>query len=209
MSLPVTLALAGKFTVQYYCNMLEELSVRNYALIENVSLSFEAGLNIITGETGAGKSIIVGALGFLLGGKATADCVRTGAEEAGVSAVIQIPPSQIEACAWLAARDLPLEDSRVVVRRSLKLNGRSSIFIQNVPVTRADLAQFMGLLFDIHGQHEHESLLRCESHRVYLDRFAGIEAEAADFNKIFLSLAEKRKAVEAAQSSSREREARI
>ncbi|MDR2510227.1 MAG: DNA repair protein RecN [Spirochaetaceae bacterium] len=189
--------------------MLEELSVRNYALIENITLSFEDGLNIITGETGAGKSIIVGALGFLLGAKSAADAIRTGADETGVSAVVALGQAREEAREWLSARDIPLEDGRLIVRRSLKTNGRGSIFIQNVPVSRADLAEFMALLFDIHGQHDHESLLRRETHRKYLDRFAGLEEEAARFNAVFTELSEKRRAVEAAQTSTREREARI
>ncbi|MDR2468495.1 MAG: DNA repair protein RecN [Spirochaetaceae bacterium] len=189
--------------------MLEELSVRNYALVENLTLTFEAGLNIITGETGAGKSIIVGALGFLLGAKAAVDCVRTGAEEAGVSAVLFVVKEHHDARLWLSARDINLEDGRVIVRRSLKTTGRGSIFIQNIPVTRNDLAEFMALLFDIHGQHEHESLLRRETHRQYLDRFAALENEVTEFNARFIELAEKRKTIEAAQSSTREREVRI
>lgn len=189
--------------------MLEELSVRNYALIDNVTLSFEDGFNVITGETGAGKSIIVGALGFLLGAKAAADCIRTGADEAGVSAVIFIGKDHREAQSWLLARDIRLEDERIIVRRGLKTSGRGSIFIQNIPVTRADLAEFTALLFDIHGQHDHESLLRRETHRVYLDRFAGLEGEVIQFTQAFNLLTEKRKALEAAQSSTREREAKI
>lgn len=189
--------------------MLEELSVRNYALIDNLTISFDNGLNVISGETGAGKSIIVGSLSFLLGAKAGTDLVRTGAEEAGVSAVVLLPEENNEARAWLNARDIAPEEGRVIVRRTLKLSGRGSIFIQNIPVTRTDLAEFMTTLFDIHGQHDHESLLRRETHRRYLDRFAGIEDEAAAFNSVFTSLSEKRKAAEAAQSSTREREERI
>jgi DNA repair protein RecN (Recombination protein N) len=189
--------------------MLEELSIRNYALIENLTISFENGLNIITGETGAGKSIIVGSLSFLLGAKSSADCVRTGADEAGISAVILVTENKIDARAWLKSRDIYLDDNRIIVRRNLKINGRGSIFIQNIPVTRIDLSVFMALLFDIHGQHDHESLMKCDTHRKYIDRFAGIEDDVSEFSRIFLSLAEKRKIIEAAQSSIREREAKI
>jgi DNA repair protein RecN (Recombination protein N) len=189
--------------------MLEELSVRNYALIDSLSLSFEGGLNILTGETGAGKSIIVGSLSFLLGAKTDPDVIRTGAEDAGVTAVVSLGTANREAADWLAGRDIEIEDGRVIVRRNLKTSGRGTIYIQNVPVTRSDLAEFMGLLFDLHGQHAHESLLRRETHRKYLDRFAGLEAELSEFNRIFLELTEKKKNLEISLRSERDRDLRL
>jgi DNA repair protein RecN (Recombination protein N) len=189
--------------------MLEELTVRNYALVDQLSVSFEGGLNILTGETGAGKSIIVGALGFLLGAKTDATVIRSGSEEASVSAVVSIRENNRDTLDWLFSRDLALEDRRVVVRRTIKSSGRSSIYIQDTPVSRGDLEQFMGLLFDLHGQHSHESLLRRENHRVYLDRFAGLEEEAARFNRFFMDLAEKRKALEQFAAHERDRAARL
>lgn len=189
--------------------MLEELSIRNYALIDSISLSFRGGFNVLSGETGAGKSIIVGSLSFLMGGKADADVIRSGAEEASVSAVVSVSKNNREVLAWLQSRDIEREEDTVIVRRSIKTNGRGSIYIQNAPVTRTDLAEFMGILFDLHGQHNHESLLRKESHRRYLDQFAGIEEEAAAYNRAFTGLAEKRKALEASLSSERDRDARI
>jgi DNA repair protein RecN (Recombination protein N) len=189
--------------------MLEELSIRNYALIDSLSLSFENGLNILTGETGAGKSIIVGSLSFLLGGKADTDMIRTGSEEASVSAVIGINERNQDVLDWLSGRDIETDDNTIVVRRNIKSSGRSSIYVQNVPLTRGDLAELMGLLFDLHGQHDHESLLRRETHRRCLDRFAGLEGEAAEFNALFLALGEKKKALELSLNSERNREERI
>jgi DNA repair protein RecN (Recombination protein N) len=189
--------------------MLEELSIRNYALIENISLSFGGGLNVFSGETGAGKSIIVGSLSFLMGAKAEAEVIRTGAGEAAVSAVISVHPQNLEAREWLSSRDIQPEDGRIIVRRSIRDNGRGSVFIQNVPVTRSGLAEFMALLFDLHGQHNHESLLRKENHRRHLDRFGGLEEEAAAFNRVFLELSEKKKALEASLISQRDRDARL
>jgi DNA repair protein RecN (Recombination protein N) len=189
--------------------MLEELNVRNYALIENLSVSFENGLNILTGETGAGKSIIVGSLSFLLGGKADIDVIRTGSEEAAVSAVISLREDNREVRAWLADRDIGIEDNRIIVRRNIKSSGRSSMYIQDTPVTRNDLAECMGLLFDLHGQHSHESLLRKESHRKYLDRFAGLEDEVLQFGAAFTELSELKKAYNASISSEKERETRL
>jgi DNA repair protein RecN (Recombination protein N) len=189
--------------------MLEELSIRNYALVENISLSFEKGFNVLTGETGAGKSIIVGSISFLMGAKTDPEAIRTGTEEASVTAVILLEQRNRDALDWLRARDIENEDNRIIVRRSIKTSGRNSVFIQNVPVSRADLEEFMGFLFDLHGQHNHESLLRKESHRRYLDQFAGLEDEALAYNKLFLELAEKRKAMESSLSSERDRESRL
>jgi DNA repair protein RecN (Recombination protein N) len=189
--------------------MLEELSVRNYALIENLTLSFENGLNILTGETGAGKSIIVGSLSFLLGAKADPKVIRTGSDEAAVSAVISVDEKNQDLLTWLKVREIEAEDGRIIVRRNIKSSGRGSIYVQNVPLTRTDLAESMAYLFDLHGQHAHESLLRKETHRRYLDRFAGLEEEAAEFNRGFLELADRKKAMETSLHNERDREARI
>jgi DNA repair protein RecN (Recombination protein N) len=189
--------------------MLEELSIRNYALIDSITLSFRQGLNILTGETGAGKSIIVGSLSFLMGGKVDADVIRSGCDEAGVSAVISVKKENTDVAEWLKARDIECEEDTVIVRRNIKTTGRGSIYIQNVPVTRQDLSEFMQLLFDLHGQHNHESLLRKENHRRYLDRFAGIEDEVLAFYKTFLELSEKKKTLEASLKSEKERQDRL
>ena len=189
--------------------MLEELSIRNYALIDSISLTFRPGFNVLTGETGAGKSIIVDSLSFLMGGKAEMDIIRSGSEEAGVTAVVSIHDKNREVLDWLASRDIETEDGTVIIRRTLKRTGRGSAFVQNIPLTRTDLAEFMGLLFDLHGQHNHESLLRKETHRRYLDRFAGIEDEVSAYSRIFAELAEKKKVLEASLSSERDRETRL
>jgi DNA repair protein RecN (Recombination protein N) len=189
--------------------MLEELSVRNFALIDSLSISFGPGLSVLSGETGAGKSIIVGSLSFLLGAKTDTEVIRSGCDEAGVEAVISISPQNREALDWLLSRDIEMEDGLIIVRRTVKASGRSSIYIQNAQLTRADLAEFMAFLFDLHGQHTHETLLKKEIHRVYLDRFAGLEDEALVFNRAFLALAEKRKALESSLSSERDRDSRL
>jgi DNA repair protein RecN (Recombination protein N) len=189
--------------------MLEELSIKNYALVDSISLSFRPGFNVLSGETGAGKSIIVGSLGFLMGGKAEADIIRSGSEEASVSAIVSVGSGSEEARDWLKEKDISLEDDTVIVRRTIRVSGRSSIFIQEKPVTRAELGDFMSLLFDLHGQHDHGSLLRKESHRRYLDRFAGIDGEVEQYASIFASLSEKRKSLETSLTGERDREARL
>ena len=189
--------------------MLEEMSIRNYALIDSITLTFRNGFNVLTGETGAGKSIIVGSLSFLLGGKAEVDVIRSGCDEASVSAVISVDRNNEEVESWLKTRDIESEEDSIIVRRNIKTSARGSIFIQNVPVTRQDLTEFMGLLFDLHGQHNHESLLKKESHRKYLDNFAGLENEVKEFSIAFLDLSEKRKTLEASLKSDKEREERL
>jgi DNA repair protein RecN (Recombination protein N) len=194
--------------------MLEELAIRNFALIDSITLSFRPGFNVLSGETGAGKSIIVGSLGFLMGGKADADVIRSGCEEASISAIVSIDKNNIEAAEWLKNRDINSDEDAglnptVIIRRNIKTSGRGSVYIQETPVARADLSSFMAILFDLHGQHDHGSLLRKENHRHYLDRFAGIEAEVMAYNKIFMEVGEKRRALEASFNSQKEREARL
>jgi len=200
--------------------MLDELTIRNYALIDSITLSFRRGFNVLTGETGAGKSIIVGSLSFLMGGKTDIDVIRSGCDEASVSAVISISKNNTDVSDWLKNRDIECEENgsqtgfddsfyTIIVRRNIKTSGRGSVYIQNIPVTRQDLTEFMSLLFDLHGQHNHESLLKKESHRRLLDRFAGIEGEVKDFSGTFLELTEKRKKMESSLKSDREREDRL
>jgi DNA repair protein RecN (Recombination protein N) len=189
--------------------MLEELSIRNYALIENLTIQFDGGLSILTGETGAGKSIIVGALGFLFGAKSETTVIRGGTDEASVSAVISVDKRNRDALDWLNAHGIELEDGRLTVRRGIKASGRGSIWIRDAPLTRGELAEFMMFMFDLHGQHAHQSLLHKDNHRRCLDRFAGTEDEALAFNRVFIELAEKRKNLENSAVSERDREARI
>jgi DNA repair protein RecN (Recombination protein N) len=184
--------------------MLDELHVHNYAIIEKLQVRFTSGLNVLTGETGAGKSILVGALGLLLGDRTDTSIVRSGAEETAVSGVVGVVGSP-EAAAWLAGRGIEPEEGTVILRRVLKANGRGASFIQSTPVARADLAEFSSLLFDVHGQHEHQSLLDLEQHRRLLDRHGGTESLAARFHELYLSLASLRDRLSKLASDERER----
>ncbi len=189
--------------------MLEELSVRNYALIEQAHLTFGSGFNVLTGETGAGKSILVGALSLLYGGKADTEAIRTGSDEAVVSGVFVVDDNA-EVGGWLSERGIEPEDGRVVVRRTVKRAGRGPIYLQSTPTTRAELAEFSSMLLDLHGQHEHQSLLSEDQHRRLLDRYAGIENEVDDLQRRFqeMSAAKRRydELVAAEQNRERERE---
>ena len=153
--------------------MLESLAVRDYALIDHLEVSFGERLNILSGETGAGKSIIIGALGLLLGSRAPAAAIRSGAASAEVSAVVRLNRAASEVRAWLQERELPVEEERVILRRVIRRRGRSPCFVGGVPVQTAQLAALGQWLFDLHGQHEHQSLLREDRQRRLLDHFAG------------------------------------
>lgn len=175
--------------------MLQELRVKNYALLDNVQAPFEKGFNALTGETGAGKSLLAGALGLLLGQKANASLIREGCDEAEISGVLQLAPDS-EAALWLKKRDIFLDEGALAVRRIIKSSGRSSIYLQSAPVTREELAELAALLFDMHGQHEHQSLYNRDNQRKILDKAAGAAALAAEYGKLFAQLKEEREALE-------------
>ncbi len=183
--------------------MLEELYIRNYALAEQLTVEFSSGFNILTGETGSGKSVIIGALSLVLGEKGDVINIRTGADETEVSAVVKIS-GNTEAEKWLEDHDIPADEGRVILRRVLKNTGRGSIYIQSVPATKNDISEFTSLLFDIHGQHEHQSLLSVENHRKLLDSFAGLEKTAESLTADFISLSNIKKEYQKLMTDERE-----
>ena len=184
--------------------MLENISVKNIALIDSLFVEFENGLNVLSGETGAGKSILIGSLTFLLGGKTSTDLIRSGTDEAAVSGSFFIGNEHSEALKWLADHGIEPENSRILIRRNLKQNGRSNAWIQSTPVTRNELEDFTSLLVDIHGQHDHQSLFRIVEHRRFLDSFAGINNEVKMFTSLYAELAEKRTELENLNLSEKE-----
>lgn len=189
--------------------MLEDLHIKDFALINIVDIDFSNGFTVLTGETGAGKSILIGALSFLLGGKASTDQIRFGAKEASVSGTIKINSNCKEAYAWLEEHFIEAEDERVLIRRVIKDSGKTAAWIQNTPVTRTDLADFTSFLFDIHGQHEHQALMYPQNHRKYLDVFAGIEQEVQDFSVLYTTLVEKRKTFADLNTSDQDKKEKI
>jgi len=159
--------------------MLLELRIRNYALIDELTLELGPGLVALTGETGAGKSIVVGALSLLLGARASAEVVRVGAERAQVEGVFAIA-GRTAVLAWLDEQGLQDDDGWLVVRREVAREGRSRAWIGTTPVPAASLAELGERLVALHGQHEHQRLLRREVQREILDAFAGHEALVAE-----------------------------
>ena len=197
--------------------MLERLSIKNFALIDSAEIEFSNGFTVLSGETGAGKSILIGAISFVLGGKAGIEQIRNGAGEATVSAVFSINPEgqkQTEknadeqqeartALQWLEQHGIEIEDNTVLLRRFIRENGRGGAWIQNTPVTRSELAAFSSFLIDIHGQHEHQSLMRVAEHRVFLDSWAGLTEEVQSFTADYTKLAaNRRRLAELASSQS-------
>jgi DNA repair protein RecN (Recombination protein N) len=185
--------------------MLEELHIRNYALIDNISVSFPPGFCVLTGETGAGKSILVGALSLLLGSKAGEDIIRSGTEEAEVSGVFRVAGNP-DAEAWLEERQLAAEDGGLVVRRIIKKTGRGGVYIGGSPAALADLQAFAAFLVDLHSQHEHQSLFSPENHRRFLDRYAGLEERVRGFTGSFTGLADLRRKYEQLLDAERSRQ---
>ena len=154
--------------------MLQSLHVKNLALIDEAEVNFEKGLNILSGETGAGKSIIIGSVNLALGGKASRDMVRRDADYALVELIFQIENEELEE--KLKALDVYPEDHQVIMTRKL-ISGRSVCRINSETVAASRMRDVASCLIDIHGQHEHQSLLSYKNHLKYLDAYAGNEVE--------------------------------
>lgn len=151
--------------------MLVHLSVHNYAIVEHLDLELQRGMSVISGETGAGKSIMLDALGLTLGDRADSSVVRVGADKADILASFDLDDIP-DARAWLAERDLD-NDGPCILRRVITAEGRSRGYINGTPCPQGDLKALGELLIDIHGQHEHQSLLKGDTHRRLLDEYSG------------------------------------
>ena len=156
--------------------MITELRVRDLATIADVTLQLGPGLNVLTGETGAGKSMLVDALALLLGERAASGSVRPGAAKTIVEGAFEGVDKA--ARARIEALGLDLDEGRLVVRREVSAEGRSRAWVNGSPTTATVLAQLGALLVDLHGQHETQSLLHAEAQRDILDAFAHAEKEA-------------------------------
>lgn len=152
--------------------MLVHLAVNNYAIVDNLELELGGGMSVITGETGAGKSIMLDALALTLGDRADSGAVRPGADKADILATFDIRDIP-EARHWLEERDLAQDDEQVILRRVITAEGRSRGYINGAPCPQQDLRALGEMLIDIHSQHEHQSLLKTDTHRRLLDEYAG------------------------------------
>ena len=154
--------------------MLLSLTIQNFALIERLTLDWHKGMTVLTGETGAGKSILIDALGLSLGDRADSSVIRDGADQADISASFQLAPKS-EAAAWLREQEIHVDDE-LILRRVINKDGRSRAFINGTPCTLTQLRDIGAMLVEIHGQHEHQRLLQASHQRDVLDRFAGLDA---------------------------------
>ena len=186
--------------------MLTRLSIRNIVLIEALDLAFGRGLGVLTGETGAGKSILLDALGLVLGNRADSGLVRGGEDKASVSATFDFNTLPRGLTRLLDDADIELEDGEpLIVRRQLKPDGKSRAFVNDQPVSVGLLRDMAGFLVELHGQHDDRGLVNPRGHRALLDRFAGADtarvAEAwSKWRSAEEALAEARGAVETAKA---------
>lgn len=184
--------------------MLTELRIRNFAIIESVTLPLAEGFNVLSGETGAGKSIIVGALGLLLGERASADLIRSGADRATVEGVFDV--ASAPGIADLAdERGIDVEDDTLVLKREIAVTGRGRAWINGATVTATVLAELGRRLVNLHGQHDAQTLLDGESQRRILDAFGGAVEQAQLVDRTHAELSSVRR--EMATLSSRRVEA--
>ena len=165
--------------------MLESIRISNYALIDNLTIEFSPGLNIFTGSTGAGKTIIIGALGLALGERASEDSIRTGARNATVEAVFSTSNKTDELRRLEVARDLIDDKESLIIRREINRDGRSRAFVNNYRVTIQSLKNIGANLADITSQRHHKSLLDPNIHRQILDDYAGLQGEIRELADIF------------------------
>ena len=156
--------------------MLRTLSVRDFVIVDSMELEFAPGFSVLTGETGAGKSILIDALALALGGRGDAGMIREGAAKTDISAEFMVNDQAGE---WLSANEMKSDEGGLLLRRVIDSTGRSRGFINGFAATAAQMREVGEMLVDIHGQHAHQSLLRADGQRNLLDRHAGLLGDAA------------------------------
>ncbi len=188
--------------------MLRLLRITNFAIIDDLEIAFGPGLNVLTGETGAGKSIIFGALNLALGSRAGGDLVRAGAREAIIESLFEIPDTEggLAACTLLEEAGVEVEeDGELIVRRRVAETGRNRIYLNGVLATASLLSQVGERLVNIHGQHAQQSLLRPASHLGLLDNFAGTNGERETLGELVRDLKTAEETLSAHREGVRER----
>ncbi len=172
--------------------MLRRLRVNNYAIIDDLEIEFDPGFNVFTGETGAGKSIIVGALGFVIGERVAEDIIRKGADSAVVEAEFQLSPRLL---ASIGNQNLPSRTSKISIRREMMRNGRSKFFLNGKSSSLSEIRALGEYLVDFHGQHEHQQILNTSTHVVLLDAFADLEEMTLNLKQLRAKLKDLKKKI--------------
>lgn len=187
--------------------MLSDLIIKNFAIIESLHVQFGAGFNVLTGETGAGKSIIIDAVNLLLGGRARGDVIRAGAEEASVEAIFDLR-DEAELQGMLAEQGMD-NDGELLVRRLVSRSGKNRVFINGATVTLAQLRDLTSRLVNIYGQHEHQNLQRVETHLELLDDFAGLMPQLSLYRESFERCRQLQQQLDSLNLAERERQQRL
>ena len=183
--------------------MLKDLRIKNFTIIDDLSIGFGPGLNILTGETGAGKSIIVDALGLLLGGRASQDMIKTGRKEGHIEAFLDNTDHPL-------LRELSIEsDEGIILRRTIAAQGKGRTYINDTPVSMQTLSSIGRDLIDIHGQHEYQGLLKKESHMLFIDTYGNLHGSVAAVQLLHNELAALKNTITAMRDRMLERAQRI
>ena len=184
--------------------MLQTISLRDFVIVDQLELDFASGFTVLTGETGAGKSILLDALSLVLGERADSSQIREGSSRAEISALFRIDPELISSFSqWLDEQGFPIEDDgqSLVLKRTVESNGRSRAFINGSVATLAQLREAGDQLVDIHGQHAHQLLLKGGAQRELLDRHAGLLPLASEVAQAFKVLNDSRRRLEQAENA--------
>jgi DNA repair protein RecN (Recombination protein N) len=188
-------------------SMLTDLTVSNIALVSHLELNFDAGMSVITGETGAGKSLLLDALGLALGDRADSGLIGAGEDRAEIHATFDVAGND-NVSAWFAAHDIPADET-CILRRVVNRDGRSRGYINGRPVTVTEMRELGEILIDIHSQHEHHSLLRRDTQRQLLDESGDLMAFANDVSETAARYLEKKHALDSLIAQSEEESARL
>ncbi|HEY4373132.1 MAG TPA: DNA repair protein RecN [Burkholderiales bacterium] len=180
--------------------MLRYLSIRDFVIVDRLELEFESGFTVLTGETGAGKSILIDALALALGERGDASVIRQGCKQAEISAEFDAPKPLVD---WLAEHELATEEGGCILRRVIDAGGRSRAFINGRAATLAQLREAGEFLIDIHGQHAHQSLTKAEAQRALVDEHAGLTAEVREVGGLYRRLRQLREALTEAQTNAK------
>lgn len=183
--------------------MIRELSIKNLALIESLHLEFDSGFSVFTGETGAGKSILIGAIGLLLGERASTDLIRNGFDEAEVSGVFELNSPTKPLADLLEQLNIEYDEGQLIIRRKITRNDRNRIHVNQIPIPLNALKKIGDLLIDFHGQHEHQSLLNEENHILIIDILPGVSEVKQSYSVLYDSWLKNQSALQELQQKAR------